>query len=156
MLAAQAEYAESEGLEVWGWANHSDPTSCDYLTCQDFTPAQATPYICAMGLDLEPGPLQEPISDGRSCWDNLLAFHETGADAPFVTGLVEHDFGLRDAWNQGVGRARHDAFLYLDTGWAGLGLLNACRGDLVRKTFASHRLAASLYAALDGRAPVCP
>ncbi len=150
MLLAQSAWAADLGLAVWGWANHSDSDSCAYLTCELFAADRATPYICAMGLDLQ------PTTGDHRCADNLFAFDQLGAGAPLDTGTVLHEFGLRDAWNQATGSAREDGYLYLDTGWMALGLLNACHQELVRQRFAAHPEAAAVYAALARLPTPCP
>ncbi len=147
MLAAQKNWAAARGLDVWGWASHRDSDSCAYLTCQALTADQATPYISAMGLSL-------PSRSG-SCAENLYTFAQLGAGAPFDTGTVLHDLGLRDSWNQSTVSTREDAFLYLDTGWLTLGVLNACFGDTVRARFAEHPVAQNGYSLLAGFPPPC-
>ena len=127
------KHADDLALPIWGWSNHTDGDSCDYVTCEHFSPEQATPYICGMGLSPEPV--------GGSCTDNLYAFQLLGAGAPLDTGTVLHDFGLRDVWNHFTGSAREDAYLYLDTGWLALGVLNGCQAELVRERFAAHDVA---------------
>ena len=144
MLRAQARYADENGLSLAGWANASDPDQCGYMTCEKFVPEKVTPYVWAMGLDL----LQTKASSV------LLQFHDAGADTPIDTGAFQHSFGLRDAWNQARGGGR-DAYLYLDTGWTVLGLLNACHGDLVRDRFGSHSVAINGYRTLQQSAPLC-
>ncbi len=150
MLAAQRDWAAGQGLAVWGWANQSDAASCDYLTCERFTPEVATPYVCGMGLALPQTGL------AQSCAENLAAFDALGASAPLDTGTVAHDFGLRDAWNQATRTSRQDGYLYLDTGWLALGALNACHGELVRRRFAAHPVAVAGYASLAGLGLPCP
>lgn len=144
MLRAQAGYADENGLSLAGWANASDPDTCDYMTCEEFVPEKVTPYIWAMGLDLLP----------KKASSFLLQFHRAGADKPFDTGTLQHSFGLRDAWDQAMGGGR-DAYLYLDTGWEGLGLLNACHHGLVRDRFGAHSVAINGYRTLQQSAPLC-
>jgi len=48
-----------------------------------------------------------------------------------------------------------DAYLYLDTGWSVLGLLNACHGSLVRNRFGAHPVAAKGYRVLQKAEPLC-
>lgn len=156
MLAAQGDFAWRNDLTLWGWANHSDADACGYVTCSGFIPEQATPYVCAMGLDLRPGRHRQAMRGGRSCAMNLRAFHRLGASAPLATGVLSHDFGLRDGWNQTGGGIREDNYLYLDTGWTTLGLLNACRYDLVRHRFAAHPVARTGYRELAKLRRPCP
>lgn len=148
MLWAQKTFAEGLALPVWGWSNHTDWGSCDYITCEQFAAQQATPYICGMGLSPEPV--------GASCTENLYAFQQLGAGAPLDTGTVLHDFGLRDIWNHVTGAAREDAYLYLDTGWLALGVLNACHAERVRSRFAAHEVAAQGYSLLAPLDLPCP
>jgi hypothetical protein len=145
MLQAQAEYASQNGLPLAGWTNASDPTACAYSTCEDFVPEKVTPYIWAMGLDLRP-------AEASSL---LQKFHEEGVDQPLDTGSLEQSFGLRDAWDQGADAGR-DAYLYLDTGWSVLGLINACHGNLVRNRFGAHPVAVKGYRELREAGPLCP
>jgi len=144
MLRAQASYSAERGLSLAGWANASDPDACAYLTCGQFAPQKVSPYIWAMGLDVLP-------DTARSI---LLSFHNAGADRPLETGTLSHEFGLRDSWDQATGSGR-DAYLYLDTGWTVLGLLNACHGGLVRERFGAHPVAERGYELLQGHAPLC-
>lgn len=156
MLAAQADFAQEHELELWGWANHGDAEVCAYVTCGDFAVEQVTPYVCAMGLDLTAGPGRPPMAGGRSCLKNLRTFFRAGAAAPFATGTMSHDLGLRDAWNQVTAASRDSAYLYLDTGWAVLGLLNACRAGAVRQRFSAHPMIAAAYVTLGDLARPCP
>jgi hypothetical protein len=144
MLLAQSRFAAQSGLALAGWANASDPDGCAYSTCEQFSAAKVTPYVWLMGLDLIEADATREV----------LALHAAGADAPLLTGTRSHAFGMRDAWNQATGTGR-DAYLYLDTGWSTLGLLNYCQSGLVRRTFASHSIAQAGYASFLGRAPVC-
>ena len=148
MLRAQMEHAGGLGLPIWGWSNHADGDSCDYVVCEQFATEQATPYVCGMGLSPEPV--------GAGCTDNLYAFQQLGAGAPLDTGTVLHDFGLRDVWNHVTGSAREDAYLYLDTGWLALGVLNACEAGLVRNRFAVHPVAVQGYDLLASLELPCP
>jgi hypothetical protein len=144
MLRAQDAYAHQRGLKLAGWANASDPSELTYLTCERFTDDKVTPYIWLMGLDLL----------GPRAARRALDFQYAGAAAPMSTGTRQHRFGLRDGWNQATNSGR-DAYLYLDTGWSTLGLLNACHGDLVRRRFGSHPIAQAGYAALRSQMPAC-
>jgi hypothetical protein len=99
-----------------------------------------------MGRGIAPGPARH----------YLQAFHAAGVDAPLETGTAQHRFGFRDAWNQGAGSGR-DAYLYLDTGWSVLGLLNHCAGEALRRRFAAHPTAEAGYLTLGGKKarPLC-
>ena len=143
MLQAQAAFAPQR-LPLAGWANASDPERCDYLTCKGFTPAKVTPYIWAMGHGI----------GAPEAAEALLAFERAGTAAPLDTGTRSHAFGLRDAWNQETMSGRN-AYLYLDTGWSLLGLLNGCHQGLVRQRFDSHPVAQNGYALLQARPPLC-
>jgi hypothetical protein len=145
MLQAQAGYAVQNGFPLAGWTNASDPSACAYSTCEDFVPEKVTPYIWAMGLDVRP-------TEASSL---LQKFHEKGVDHPLDTGAREQSFGLRDAWDQGTETGR-DAYLYLDTGWSVLGLINACHGNLVRNRFGAHPVAINGYRMLKNAGPLCP
>ncbi|MCD4749646.1 MAG: hypothetical protein K8R59_09755 [Thermoanaerobaculales bacterium] len=150
MLAAQRDWAADQALALWGWANHSDAETCNYLSCTMFTPEVVTPYISGMGLSLTRNGID------ASCAENLFAFEQQGAGAPLDTGTVFHDFGLLDAWNHLTMSGRNDNFLYLDTGWLVLGAINACHGDLVRQRFAAHPVATNGYALLASLRIPCP
>lgn len=150
MLAAQRDWAADQALGVWGWANHGDADSCDYRTCEEFLPDVVTPYISGMGLSLEHHGI------GASCAENLLALDGLGVGLPLDSGTLLHDFGPRDAWNQQTDTTRHDAYLYLDSGWLALGAINHCFADLVRQRFAAHPVAMAGYALLDGLGIPCP
>jgi hypothetical protein len=144
MLKAQADYASRNGLTLAGWTSASDPAACAYSTCEDFLPERVTPYIWAMGLDLR----------RRQASSFLQKFHQMGVDQPLDTGSLRRSFGLRDAWDQDTGTGR-DAYLYLDTGWSVLGLLNACHGSLVRNRFGAHPVAVKGYRVLQKAEPLC-
>lgn len=145
MLRAQADHAARNGLTLAGWTSASDPSACAYNTCEDFVPEKVTPYIWAMGLDLR----------RRQAASFLQKFHQAGVDQPLDTGSLRQSFGLRDAWDQDTGTGR-DAYLYLDTGWTVLGLINACHGSLVRNRFGAHPVAVNGYRALQEAEPLCP
>jgi hypothetical protein len=145
MLRAQARFARQRGLDLAGWSSASDPNLCHYMTCPEFVPAKVSPYVWAMGASFVPT-LAEPA---------LRAFHDAGAGAPLATGTRSRALGLRDAWNQATDSGR-DAYLYLDTGWTALGLLNACHADLVRRSFGEHELAKRAYRRLRHAGPLCP
>ena len=49
-----------------------------------------------------------------------------------------------------------DAYLYLDTGWSVLGLINACHGGLVRNRFGAHPVAVNGYRKLKDAGALCP
>jgi hypothetical protein len=144
MLNAQADYASRSGLVLAGWTNASDPVACAYRTCEEFVPERVTPYIWAMGLDLR--------REQASAF--LQKFHQMGVDRPLDTGTLRQSFGLRDAWDQDTGTGR-DSYLYLDTGWSVLGMLNACRGGLVRNRFGAHPVAVNGYRVLQKAGPLC-
>jgi len=145
MLRAQYKFAAANNLSLAGWASASDPDACAYATCAGFVPDKVTPYVSAMAA-----------SDGfPETYRMLHAFHLIGASFEFYTGAHFISLGLRDSWNQSSVSAR-DSYLYLDTGWTELGLLNACKGDLVRQRFAQHPVAQAGYALLQSGAPPCP
>jgi hypothetical protein len=106
--------------------------------------SEVTPYVSALALDVL----------GAAAAANLDAFRAAGAGAPLVTGTHSYAFGLRDAWNQVTGKGR-DSYLYLDSGWTALGLINACHGGLVRERFAEHDVAKHGYNALAQANPPC-
>jgi hypothetical protein len=85
----------------------------------------------------------------------LRAVHLLGADAQLDTGSDGISLGLRDSWNQSTADSRA-SYLYLDTGWLELGLLDACKGNLVRQRFGQHPVAQTGYARLQSGPPPCP
>lgn len=101
-----------------------------------------TPYVWAMGLGMTPQARRR-----------LLDFVAAGADAPLETGTLSHAFGLRDSIDQRTGEL--DLYLYLDTGWSVLGMLNYCHRGLVRRQFGLHPVAQAGYEALESRPPAC-
>ena len=145
MMRAQYRYANTLGVPLAGWANATDPDSCGYLTCSSFTPEKVTPYISAMAAG----------DDFPEAYDMLRAFRLFGADASLDTGDTGVALGLRDGWNQ-ASASTGDSYLYLDTGWSVLGLLNACHDELVRQRFATHPVAQAGYAIVKAGAPPCP
>ncbi len=142
MLLAQSDFARREGLPLAGWANSSSPNRCAYDTCEAFTEDKVTPYVWAMGLGMTPQARRR-----------LLDFVAAGADAPLETGTLSHAFGLRDSIDQRTGEL--DLYLYLDTGWSVLGMLNYCHRGLVRRQFGLHPVAQAGYEALESRPPAC-
>lgn len=145
MLRAQYAYASAQQLILAGWSNAADADGCGYASCEAFTADKATPYVSAMAA-----------SDAfPETYRMLRAFHLLGADAQLDTGKGGISLGLRDSWNQSTASAR-DNFLYLDTGWSVLGLLNACQADVVRKRFAAHPVAKAGYAAVQSDRSPCP
>ncbi|HEX7506934.1 MAG TPA: hypothetical protein VF550_09190, partial [Polyangia bacterium] len=130
MLRAQYRFAADNDLVLAGWASASDPDACSYTTCPGFVPDKVTPYVSGMAASD-----QLPES-----YRMLRAFHLLGADAQLATGGDGISLGLRDSWNLTTAIARA-SYLYLDTGWMELGLLNACKGDVVRQRFGQHAVA---------------
>jgi hypothetical protein len=145
MLRAQYKFAADHGLALAGWASASDPDACAYATCDQFVADKVTPYVSAMGA----------ADQFPETYRMLRAFHLLGADAQLATGDHGMSLGLRDGWNQGTAVARA-SYLYLDTGWTELGLLNACNGELVRQRFGQHPVAQAGYARLQAGSPPCP
>jgi hypothetical protein len=145
MLRAQYQFATTSGLTLAGWASASDPDACGYMTCAAFTAAKVTPYISGMGAS-------DQFPD---TYRMLNAFHNAGADVPLATGTRQQPLGLRDGWDQSNNSGRN-SYLYLDTGWMALGLLNGCYDNLVRQRFAQHPVAQAGYALLQASAPACP
>ena len=145
MLRAQYKFAADKGLALAGWASASDPDACAYATCATFTPDKVTAYVSGMAAS-------DQFSE---TYRMLRAFHLLGGDAQLATGDYGLSLGMRDGWNQGTASARA-SYLYLDTGWTELGLLNACKGELVRQRFGQHPLAQAGYARLQAGAPPCP
>jgi hypothetical protein len=79
-----------------------------------------------------------------------------GADACLSTrGEAVLPLGFRDGYDQSHLTSRDD-YRYLPTGWTELGLLNDCRHELIRQSFASHPIAQAGYARLQASAPPCP
>ncbi len=142
MLLEQFRFGRREGLELAGWANMSSPDRCGYDTCLDFTVDKVTPYVWAMGLE----------TSGKAR-RSLIGFADAGADIPLDTGSLRHEFGLRDSVDQGTGRL--GLYLYLDSGWSVLGMLNYCHGGVVRRQFGRHPVARAGYEALQSRPPAC-
>jgi len=145
MVRAQYEYAKLRRLQLAGWSSASDPDSCGYMTCSNFVPEKVTPYVSAMAA----------ADEFPEAYDMLRAFHLLGADAMLDTGLGGVALGLRDAWNL-TSATSGDSYLYLDTGWSVLGLLNACHGDVVRQRFGGHALAQTGYALVNASQRPCP
>jgi hypothetical protein len=145
MLRAQYQFAAEQRLGLAGWASASDPDACAYTTCASFIPDKVTPYVSGMAAS----------DQFPETYRMLRAFHLLGADAQLDTGSDGISFGLRDSWNQSTASAR-GGYLYLDTGWTELGLVNACHGDLVRQRFGKHPVAQAGYARLQSSAPPCP
>ncbi len=143
MLVEQDRFGRRRRLELAGWANMSSPDHCGYDTCLDFTADQVTPYIWAMGLGI--------AAPSRR---RLVAFADAGADLPLDTGSFGHAFGLRDSLDQETGEL--GLYLYLDSGWSVLGMLNYCHGGIVRRQFGRHAVAEAGYRALKSRPPACP
>lgn len=142
MLRVQSKFGRRQRLSLAGWSNMSNPDRCAYDTCLDFDPDKVTSYIWAMGLDVD-----------RQARRSLLAFVDAGADAPLDTGRVEHELGLRDSINQRTGEL--GLYLYLDTGWSVLGMLDYCDGGIVRRQFGKHAVARAGFRALRSRSPAC-
>jgi len=145
MLRAQYKFAEDNHLDLAGWASASDPDGCAYTTCTGFVPDKVTPYVSAMAAS----------DDFPETYRMLRAFHLSGSSFLFYTGSFSISLGLRDGWNQSTSSGRTN-YLYLDTGWSELGLLNACHADLVRQRFGQHPVAQAGYALLQAGAPPCP
>ena len=145
MLRAQYGFAAKNNLALAGWASASDPDACAYTACPNFVADKVTPYVSGMAAS----------DQFPETYRMLRSFHLFGVDTQLYTGDDGISFGLRDGWNQASATAR-DSFLYLDTGWTELGLLNACKGDLVRQRFGEHPVAQAGYARLQSGAPPCP
>ena len=145
MVRSQYQFAADNKLLLAGWASASDPDSCGYMSCGELVPDKVTPYISGMAAS----------DDFPETYRMLRAFHLLGVDAQLSTGDHEMSLGLRDAWNQSNASAA-DRYLYLDTGWTVLGLLNACGGDVIRQRFARHPVATAGYALLASGPPPCP
>jgi hypothetical protein len=145
MVRAQYQFAADKGLALAGWASASDPDACAYAACDGFTPDKVTAYVSGMAAS----------DQFPETYRMLRAFHLLGADAQLATGDYGMSLGLRDGWNQSTASARA-SYLYLDTGWTTLGLLNACKGELVRQRFGEHPVAQAGYARLQAGAPPCP
>jgi hypothetical protein len=145
MLRAQYQFARDNNLHLGGWANASDPEACGDQTCTRFAPEKVAAYPSAMAVD-----------DGfPEAYHMLRAFHLLGADACLNTGSDILALGFKDSFDQAQSRGR-DSYRYLHTGWAELGLLNACRYALVRQRFGQHPVAQAGYARLRGSAMPCP
>jgi hypothetical protein len=115
------------------------------MTCPGFAPDKVTPYVSGMAA-----------SDAfPETYHMLRAFHLLGADAWLDTGNDNISLGLHDGYDQ-AGARTSDGFRYVATGFTELGLLNACKGDLVRRRFGQHPLAQAGYALLQSGAPPCP
>jgi hypothetical protein len=145
MLRAQYRFAADQGFALAGWASASDPDACAYATCGGFIPDKVTPYVSGMAAS----------DQFPETYRMLRAFHLLGGDAQLATGDYGLSLGMRDSWNQGTASARA-SYLYLDTGWIELGLLNACKGELVRQRFGQHPVAQAGYARLQASTPPCP
>jgi len=145
MLRAQYDFARENNLTLAGWSNASDPDACASVTCQGFAPEKVTPYVSGMAAS----------DEFPAAYSMLRAFHLLGADAWLDTGSDNVGLGLRDGYDQASARARA-SYRYLATGWTGLGLLNACHGDLVRRRFGQHPVARAGYALLQSGALPCP
>jgi hypothetical protein len=145
MMRTQYRFAAANDYGLAGWANASDSDACDYTTCASFTADKVTPYISAMAA----------ADDFPEAYRMLRAFHLLGADALLFTGAHAVPLGLHDSWNQATA-STSGQFLYLDTGWSVLGLLNACQGNLIRQRFAQHPVAQAGYASLASAPAPCP
>ncbi len=144
-LRAQYQYAAANNLPLAGWASASSPDACAYVTCSGFKPDVVTPYVSGMAAS----------DQFPETYRMLHAFHLLGADSQLDTGSDGISLGLRDSWNQAIDDARA-SYLYLDTGWLEVGLLNACKGDVVRQRFSQHAVAQTGYARLQSGSPPCP
>jgi hypothetical protein len=145
MLRAQYQFAHENNLTLAGWSSASDPDACATMTCAGFVPEKVTPYVSGMAA----------TDEFPETYRMLRAFHLLGADAQLDTGSDGISLGMHDGFDQASASAR-DSYRYLDTGWTELGLLNACRGDLVRQRFAQHPVAQAGYALLQASSPPCP
>ncbi len=145
MLRAQYRFALENNLSLAGWSDASDPDACATLSCAGFAPDKVTPYISGMAAS----------DEFPEAYHMLRAFHLLGADACLDTGTDGIPLGLHDAFDQAGARAR-DSYRYLDTGWTELGLVNACKDNLVRRRFAQHPVAKAGYARLQSGILPCP
>lgn len=144
-LRAQYRFASTNNLALAGWSQASDPEACTVPARGGFAPERVTPYPSAMAA-----------SDGfPETYHTLRAFHLLGADAGLATGGEMLSLGLRDSFDQGNAHPG-DAHRYLHAGWSELGLLNACRHELVRRRFRAHPVARAGYARLQSAPPPCP
>lgn len=134
MLRVQSKFGRRQRLSPAGWANEPGPVRLRHLS--RLRPRQG-----------------HLLHLGHGARRSLLAFADAGADAPLDTGRVGHEFGLRDSINQRTGEL--GLYLYLDTGWSVLGMLNSCHGGIVRRQFGWHAVARAGYQALRSRAPAC-
>jgi hypothetical protein len=145
MVRAQYAFAREHNLALAGWSAAAYPLTGDGRSCADFAPERPSPYVSAMAAS----------DEFPEAYRMVRAFHLLGADACVITGAEIMAFGLRDAFDQASARAE-DRYRYLHTGWTQLGLLNACRHDLVRQRFGQHQVAQNGYALVQSAAPPCP
>jgi hypothetical protein len=145
MLRAQYRFAVENNLALAGWSDAFDPDACATMSCTAFAPDKVTPYISGMAAS----------DEFPETYHMLRAFHLLGADACLDTGTDGISLGLHDGFDQAGARAR-DSYRYVSTGWTELGLVNACKDNLVRQRFAQHPVAQAGYARLQSGILPCP